>query len=343
MSSPRGLKPETLFSERYLKSVLHLDPKEKIGQNFLIDPETAEFIASKTIPGADVVEIGSGPGNLTRRIAQKGAGRVIGLEIDPGFALPQKRVLNGMSNVEVHQQNALSFKYEQWLRSDPDAQHQVIGNIPYHISEPLITQLAVLGRHLDDITLLVGDKLALTLTTGNPRSADYSKLSFIAGVFDVKVERVVPSTSFWPQPRTESAVVKMTPREMADGESQTAFGLKRAIVESSGKNLTLAKVINNFNFGAGLDSGKFLDKSNSHKYDRRQTHRDLRALTDDLNDMPQSRKDREKVQALIASRNKSVTRGLADRLGLPAQMLSKPFSGLNSEEVKQLAQALKEL
>ena len=343
MRNTKGPEANRLFSETYLKSVLHLEPREKIGQNFLVDPIVVSEFVARTIPGAEVLEIGSGPGNLTREIAKRGAGRVIGLEIDPGFANSHQRLLSDVPNAEVRQQDALRFKLDKWLRANPEAQHQVMGNIPFHISEPLITQLAEKGRHLDDVTLFVGDKLAVTMATENPDSPDYSKISFVASVFNVKIVRRVSKTSFWPQPRTESAVVGMTRREMVDGRSQTAFGLTRAIVESSEQNLTLAKVIGNFGQNTPV-SGKVLDKRHSHKHERRYSSRELKDLTGDLNDMPiVRRKDPERVSELIASKSQNSTSNLSVRLGLPNQILSKPFSRLSNEEVRQLAKAINKL
>ncbi len=328
-----------LFTEEYLKKILDFKPKESIGQNFLIDYNIASQIASRTIRGADVVEVGSGPGNLTRMIAENGANRVIGLEIDPNFREAQEIVLAGTNNVEIRQQNALNFDFDNWIRNDSYAEHQVIGNIPYHISEPLITAIARSGNKIVNTTLLVGKSLATTLTTTNPGSIHYSKLSFIGSVFDINIEARVSANCFWPRPRTESAVISLSSKEMPTDESQTALELRKAIVDSSDQNLTLAKVINGLSTSS--TSGKQLGKDMSHRYGRRQQKNELNFLRRMLNDMPTSRRqNREDVQSIVSSSTQMANSGLAERLGLSTRILSKPFHNLNNEEVKDLERSL---
>ena len=76
------------ISENELKNVMDFNPIEKLGQNFLVDPTMVKKLINQTILEADVVEIGIGPGNITKGIAQR-AEKVIGLEIFPGFTEAQ--------------------------------------------------------------------------------------------------------------------------------------------------------------------------------------------------------------------------------------------------------------
>lgn len=320
------------ISENQLKDVLNFDPVEKLGQSFLVDPKYIKRFVSLTIKGADVVEIGSGPGNLTAGIS-KIAHKVTGLEIYPDYAEAQAEILDGCSNVEIININALKFDFRRWIDTDLEFQHQVIGNIPFHISEPLLTTLAQVSERLDNITLMVGDNLAETLGVTNPYSDRYTRLSFIASIFDVsKVDRV-PRTSCWPVPRTDSDIISLTPKEYPEDGKTFGFQLKRKIVLNLPENLALIKVINSFSVNS--DGGKVLGKDISHRYDRRQTRTELKRMTIDLNRMPSSRRD------LNESLGK--TGRLSDRIRLPSEVLSKPFSRLNNQEVRQLAMAIDQL
>lgn len=317
-------------------------PSEHIGQNFLVDADVALEVARHTLSGAEVVEVGTGIGNLTRVIAQHGAARVITLDIDPQLRPAQEIVLQGVDNVEIRQQDAVKFKYQNWVRQDPDARHQVMGNIPYHISEPLVTRLAQNVGHIDNVTLIAGEKLADALTSRSPESDRYTKLTFVASVFDIEITRRVPRSCSYPVPPTDSVVLSMTPKEVPADESSTSFGLRKAIVASSDTNLSLAKVINNYGNSGNTGEGKQLGKDLSHKRDRRQERSHLSHMRHALNDMPVSRRrDGESTKELMGAW--STNSGLVDRLGLPQSMLGKPFNRLDNQEVRLLAEALQRI
>jgi len=320
-------------TEDRLKKILTFEPIEKLGQNFLIDPSMVNKVANSTIQGADVVEIGTGPGNITRGIAQR-ADNVIGLEIFPDFVEAQNILLKNSPNVKIIIQNALKFDFARWTDVDRDARHQVIGNIPFNISEPLLTTLAGISDKIENITLLVGDNLATTMTITNPHDDRYTRLSFIASIFDVCRTIHVPRTCFWPVPRTDSDVISLTPKEFPENGKMFGFQLRKKIVLDQTANLTLAKVLNGFS--SGPETGKILDKDMSHRFDRRQTRSELKRTVRDLNRMPIGRRE-------IGSDSMKTMRSLISRIGLSAEILSKPFSRLNNNEVRKLAMAIDNL
>lgn len=320
-------------TENRLKEILTFKPVEKLGQNFLIDPLMVNKVANSTIRGADVVEIGTGPGNITRGIAQR-ADNVIGLEIFPDFVEAQNILLKNSPNVKIIIQNALKFDFAKWADIDRDARHQVIGNIPFNISEPLLTTLAGVSDKIENITLLVGDNLATTMTMTNPYNDRYTRLSFIASIFDVCRTVHVPRTCFWPVPRTDSDVISLTPKEFPEDGKMFGFQLKKKIILSQSENLTMAKVLKGFSVGA--EGGKTLGKDMSNRFDRRQTKKELKRATSELNRMPVGRRE---FNGTTDPRLSS----LISRIGLPEEILSKPFGRLNSEEVRRLAIAIDRL
>lgn len=330
------MKKETIFhpvSENELKDILDFDPVEKLGQNFLVDPAMVRTVTSLTIMGSEVVEIGPGPGNMTRGFATR-ADHVIGVEISPDFAEAQEKILAGCHNVRIINQNALKFDYKKWLNADREARHQVMGNIPFNISEPLLTILAGVSDKIEQITLLVGDNMASIMGTTNPRDDRYSRLSFISGIFDISRVAHVPRTCFWPVPRTDADIISMTPKEYPSDGNMFGFQLKKRIILSQPENLTIAKVLNGFS--VGVEGGKNLGKEFSNRFDRRQTKKDLKRATSELNRMPVGRKE---FYGTTDPRLSS----LISRIGLPEEILSTPFGRLNNEQVRQLAIAIDRL
>jgi len=136
-------------------------PNEKIGQHFLIDPEALELIADRTLPGAAVIEIGSGIGNLTALLARR-AQAVLGLEIDRQFEPILADVVKANPNVTIKFTDALKVDYADMVDEGPDDDWQIVANPPYHISEPLMNKVA--GSPISSAVLLVGDKLAAAMT-----------------------------------------------------------------------------------------------------------------------------------------------------------------------------------
>ncbi|KKQ71690.1 hypothetical protein A2574_01830 [Candidatus Shapirobacteria bacterium RIFOXYD1_FULL_38_32] len=318
------------ISEKQLKDELNFEPVEKLGQNFLVDPAMVKAVASLTIEGADVVEIGCGPGNITKGIAKR-ASSVIGLEIFPDFAEAQEKILKGIDNVKIVNQNALNFDFKKWLNIDREARHQVIGNIPFNISEPLLTTLSVVSDKIERITLLVGDNMASIMTMRNPNDDRYTRLSFICGIFDVNRTVHVPRTSFWPVPRTDADVISLSPKEYPEDGKMYGFQLRKRIILSQKESLTLAKVLNGFS--SGSEMGKQLRKDLSHRYERRQINVELKRMAIDLNKLPVGHRSvNNELTGEIGT--------LVARIGLPMEILSKPFSRLNNEEVRQLAIAI---
>ncbi len=321
------------ITEDRLRKMMDFSPIEKLGQHFLVDTDMVNRLVNTTMLGSDVVEIGCGPGNLTQGIAER-AGRVIGLEIFPGFLEAQQHILRNCNNVEIINQNVLSFNFKKWINNDPEMRHQIIGNIPFHISEPLLFQIVHVADNIDNITLLIGDNLAKTMTSTNPYDDYYSRLSFVAEIFDIEHLAHVTRKCFWPVPRTDADLISLVPKEYPLDGRMISFQLKKKIVLSQVDNLTLAKVLKGFSYKK--EDKKILGKEMSNRYDRRQTRSDLRRMRVDLNDMPINKRE-----ILMDSMDKNYS--IVSRIGLSNDILSKPFGRLNNDEVRKLAIAINRL
>ncbi len=312
-------------------------PNEKIGQHFLIDPEALDWIAGRTLPGASVIEIGSGIGNLTALLAQR-AQAVLGLEVDRQFEPVLAEVVKANPNVTIQFTDALRADFNRIIGKDPDSPWQVASNPPYHIFEPLLRKLA--ETPIDSAVLLVGDSLAAAMTAEMPGVADYTKTSFITqALFHPDVIADVPRESFYPQPRTRSKVVELTPKEDEEFRGNRSLAIQRQLAAAENQQVTVIKAIK-----TALDSMEIqpsgkrgLSKREIHQSDRRAARQDLRQLLLSF----QSGQSQTSIDRR-SSRHQDPAAVIAE-LDLPDEILSQPFSHLDNQAVRILAQALMNL
>jgi 16S rRNA (adenine1518-N6/adenine1519-N6)-dimethyltransferase len=150
-------------------------------------------------PNEAILEIGAGTGSLTRELASKSK-NIIAVEIDKKYAAELKKI----ENVKVIRGNALKEMKE--ITFD-----KLVANLPYAICEPLIWKLVGIDFKLAVLTIPKGFADILTAKKGEKT---YSKISILAReCFDVAVLFNVPREAFDPPPKTDSVVVKMTPKQ----------------------------------------------------------------------------------------------------------------------------------
>ncbi len=187
-------------SPRRVLARLGVRPRKGLGQHFLVDPRVASrHIAYARIGPSDVVlEIGPGLGVLTRELVSR-AKRVIAIEADHRFASYLRKTL---PEVDVVEGDALKV---QWPPFDVMA-----SNLPYQISSPLTFRL--LDEPFDRAVLMYQWEFARRMVA-KPGGADYSRLS--VGVYrraSCEILERVPRNAFHPQPKVDSALVRLQPR-----------------------------------------------------------------------------------------------------------------------------------
>ena len=178
--------------------------KRRLGQHFLSDPRLLTRIADALdpAPGDTVLEIGPGPGGLTAVLAER-AGRLVAVEKDRGL-VPALRAR--FPRAEIVEADALEVDWHELA----GPRFLVAGNIPYNITSPLIDK-ALEPPPPARIVFLVQKEVAERVTAG-PATAAYGALS--VGVQAVaKMERLftVPAGAFFPRPKVDSAVLRLTP------------------------------------------------------------------------------------------------------------------------------------
>lgn len=215
-----------------------------LGQNFITDKNLLAAIASDSGAAADdtVVEIGTGAGTLTRALS-KAAKRVISFEVDERLKPVLSETLKGCDNVEVYFRDVLNTSDEE-LSEIIGGRFKVAANIPYYITTPLIMRFLKSGLPVDSITVMVQKEVAERIA-GNENSADYGAVSArIALSADAEVVRTVSKKMFYPVPKIDSAVLKITvrnkyPDETADLAEQVikaAFSMRRKTLVNNLRN-----------------------------------------------------------------------------------------------------------
>ena len=199
-------------SPRALLDRYDLRAKKSWGQNFLGDEEVLGHIARLAAGdrGEPVVELGSGLGHLTVQLVARGA-RVTAVERDRDMA----RVLRGELGdaVTLVEADAASADYAVLASAAAAPRVAVVGNLPYHLTSPILVGLLDQAEHVERAVFLVQREVALRLAAA-PGTKDWGLLSvLLQHRAQVSIERRVPAGAFFPPPRVESAVVLAVFRE----------------------------------------------------------------------------------------------------------------------------------
>ena len=221
--------PATYPSPRALLEKYGLRAKKSWGQNFLGDPAVLDCIARLAVEreGEAVVELGAGLGHLTARLVARGA-RVTAVERDRDLARVLRGELGG--RVRVLEADAARLDYRALAAGAGEGGRiAVAGNLPYHLSGPILFSLLEQDVAVSRAVLLLQREVAERLGAA-PGTASWGLLSVLLQQRAlVTVERLVPPQAFVPAPRVESAVVRI------------AFGPPRAEVADRARFRALVK------------------------------------------------------------------------------------------------------
>lgn len=216
-----------------------------LGQHFLLDLNVTRRIVRTAgdIAGKQVIEVGPGPGGLTRALLEAGA-HVIAIEKDPRF-LPLLNPLIEWSGVRLRivEGDALEVD-EETLIYGPPAVH-IISNLPYNVGTPLLVKWLKAGAWRGDMTLMFQKEVAQRIVA-KPGHDAYGRLAVLAQArCQARLEFTVPARAFTPPPRIDSAVVTLKDRadpypHLATLERVTAaaFGQRRKMLRAALKSLT---------------------------------------------------------------------------------------------------------
>jgi len=205
-----------MFAERGIR------PKNKLGQNFLIDLNLLDLIVRTAELSKDdlVLEVGSGTGGLTVRLAEQ-AGAVVSVELDPAFARMTDEAVPPQPHVRLYQADILRNKNElnpevlagltiltqemgtRWTK--------LVSNLPFAVATPVISNLLLTNIVIERMVVTVQWEIAERLMA-RPGTGDYGALSvLVQNLANVSLVRRLPPTVFWPRPQVDSAIVIIRP------------------------------------------------------------------------------------------------------------------------------------
>ena len=205
----------TLEETKFLLKKYDLVAKKSLGQNFLISDEIIEkIIENSEICKSDlVIEIGPGLGTLTSKLVEK-AGKVIVIELDNDMVNIITDRFKLYDNIEIIHNDVLKVNLEELINAAKENDKsikavKVVANLPYYISTPIILKLLENNSIIDSIIVMVqkevADRLIAVPGTKNSGAITYN-ISYSA--YSKKLLDV-PNTSFIPQPKVDSSVIRL--------------------------------------------------------------------------------------------------------------------------------------
>lgn len=189
-----------------------LDARRSLGQHFLLDGQlTARIVrAAGDLHGRHVIEIGPGPGGLTRALLDAEPRSVTALEIDPRAVAAIEELAATDPRLSVLACDAMQIDLAALAR----APCQVVANLPYNVASPLLVKLLRRAAAFERLTLMFQQEVAERICAP-PAGAAYGRLSVLAQwTCHAEIVRRVPAAAFVPPPKVASAVVSLTPHSV---------------------------------------------------------------------------------------------------------------------------------
>ncbi len=218
-----------------------LSARRSLGQHFLLDPNLTRRIARAAGPlgGIQVIEVGPGPGGLTRALLSEGAAHVHAIERDA-------RCIGALRELEATAGGRLTIVEGDAREVDVAAlappPRRIVANLPYNLSTVLLRRWLGQADAFECLTLMFQKEVADRLVAA-PGSKTYGRLSILAQwLCEVRILFEIPAAAFTPPPKVTSALVGLRPRAepLAPAEigalervTGAAFGQRRKMLRSS--------------------------------------------------------------------------------------------------------------
>ena len=223
--------------------------KKSLGQNFLFDLNLTSRIAraSGPLPGVTVVEVGPGPGGLTRALLAEGAAKVIAVERDP-------RCLPALAEIAAHYPGRIEVVEADAVGFDPGpllggAPARIVANLPYNVGTVLLANWLT-GEAWppwwQSLTLMFQREVAERIVADERDRKNYGRLGVLCGWrTEARILFDVPPSAFVPPPKITSSIVHLKPRQAPlpcrvgalEAITKAAFGQRRKMLRQSLKSL----------------------------------------------------------------------------------------------------------
>ena len=228
-------------------------PRKSLGQNFLQDPNIInKIVSSLAISEKDsVVEIGPGRGALTELILPL-ARELHLVEFDYDLVRYWQERMDVSTGLHVHGVDVLKFDFTEII-SQVNRPIKVIGNLPYNISSPVLFHLMTYAQHIHSQVVML-QKEVVERMASKPGSKQYGRLSvMLQQRYRIEHLFTVPPGAFFPPPKVESAIARLTPLENVEHPVDNqehfallvkqAFSQRRKTLRNTLKGLLVAEQI----------------------------------------------------------------------------------------------------
>ncbi len=218
-----------------------LSARRPLGQHFLLDLNLTRRIvrAAGDLTGQTVIEVGPGPGGLTRALLESAASKVIAIERD-------RRCIAALQELEVAYGSRLTVIPDDAMRLHPvdlcPAPRRIVANLPYNIATRLLLLWLDDPRQVESMTLMFQTEVAQRLAA-SPRRKAYGRLTVLTQwLCEVQREFDIPARAFTPPPKVNSTVISIrpraepaapAPRAVLERVTAAAFGQRRKMLRSS--------------------------------------------------------------------------------------------------------------
>lgn len=226
----------------------NLGAKKSLGQNFILDKNVTDKIARSAgdLTKYNILEIGPGPGSLTRSILDNGAKKLIAIEKDQRClaALNELKSAANYNNLEIIENDALEIVESEIFPSDE--KFKIIANLPYNIGTVLVFKWLKIAPQIASMHLML-QKEVVERIVAKPGEKNYGRLAVMINFLcETKLVFTVSRFVFTPPPKVTSAIVEIIPRAkpLADVKFEklekvvaAAFGQRRKMLKSSLKSV----------------------------------------------------------------------------------------------------------
>ena len=232
---------------------------KSLGQNFLFDINLTDKIVNKSLPiKPTIIEIGPGPGCLTRSILKKEPNILFAIDKD----FQSKIMLQDLKDIykeklEIIIEDALN--YPIWNLGNPP--RQVIANLPYNSGTKMLILWLKYINHFDMITLMFQKEVADRIVA-KPGSKQYGRLSILTNWLTKSTKLFdIPNSAFFPPPKVKSTVIQLVPYkkplynvtfESLERITQMAFSQRRKMLKSSLKEINGEEILTSLKISPNL-------------------------------------------------------------------------------------------
>jgi len=224
-----------------------LGARRSLGQHFLLDLNLTQRIAlaAGDLTGRTVIEIGPGPGGLTRSLLDVGVARIVAVERDPRCILALQDLKSAYpKSLEIIEADALDFQPGSTVGANDKC--IIVANLPYNIATRLLINWLRDLANIESMTLMFQKEVATRIASSTGTSS-YGRLSVISQwLCDTKCLFDIPPQSFVPPPKVTSTVIQLVPKaapisplsfSTLEDLTRAAFGQRRKMLRSSLKSM----------------------------------------------------------------------------------------------------------